>query len=92
MRRVVWDANKDATNRKKHRVSFPEASEIFFDPLLVTKADHRHATDEMRFFSLGVTRSRRLLVVAHTEEDEFIRIITARDATATERRSYEEVE
>jgi uncharacterized protein len=48
--------------------------------------------DEMRFFSLGETRSQRLLAVAHTEEDEFIRIITARDATATERRKYEEGE
>jgi uncharacterized DUF497 family protein len=39
MRRIVWDENKDAINRKKHRVSFPEASEVFFDPLMVTKAD-----------------------------------------------------
>jgi uncharacterized protein len=92
MRRIVWDENKDAINRRKHRVSFPEASEVFFDPLLVTKADHRHETDELRFFSLGETRSKRLLVVAHTEEEELIRIITARDATATERRRYEEGE
>jgi uncharacterized DUF497 family protein len=89
MRRIVWDENKDAINRRKHRVSFPEASEVFFDPLMVTVADHRHAADEMRFFSLGETR---LLAVAHTEEDELIRIITARDATATERRGYEEGE
>jgi uncharacterized protein len=58
----------------------------------LTAADHRHAVDEMRFFSLGKTRSQRLLAVAHTEEDEFIRIITARDATGTERRKYEEGE
>jgi uncharacterized DUF497 family protein len=88
MRRIVWDENKDAINRRKHRVSFPEASEVFFDPLMVTVADHRHAA-EMRFFSLGETR---LLAVARTEEDELIRIITARDATATERRGYEEGE
>ena len=92
MRRIVWDENKDAINRRKHRVSFPEASEVFFDPLIVTVADHRHAVDEMRFFSLGVTRAKRLLAVAHTEEDELIRIISARDATATERRGYEEGE
>jgi uncharacterized protein len=92
MRRIVWDEKKNATNWKKHRVSFPEASEIFFDPLILTTADHRHDADEMRFFSMGETRSKRLLAVAHTEEDELIRIITARDATATERRSYEEGE
>ncbi|MEI9979208.1 MAG: BrnT family toxin [Edaphobacter sp.] len=65
MRRIVWDEHKDAINRKKHRVSFPEASEVFFDPLLVTIVDHRHPADEMRFFSLGVTRAGRLLAVAH---------------------------
>lgn len=92
MRQIVWDENKDTINRRKHRVSFPEASDVFFDPLLVTVADHRHPVDEMRFFSLGQTRSGRLLAVAHTEEDEFIRIITARDATATERRKYEDGE
>ena len=78
--------------RRKHRVSFPEASEAFFDPLMVTTMDHRHPVDEMRFFSLGETRSKRLLAIAHTEEDEFIRIISARDATARERRGYEEGE
>jgi uncharacterized DUF497 family protein len=92
MRRILWDENKDAINRQKHRVSFPEASEVFFDPLLVTVVDHRHEADELRFFSLGETRAKRLLAVAHTEEDEFIRIITARDATLTERRNYEEGE
>ena len=86
------DESKDAINRKKHRVSFPEASEVFFDPLIVTVADYRHAVDELRFFSLGETRAKRLLAVAHTEEDELIRIISARDATATERRKYEEGE
>jgi hypothetical protein len=69
---------------------FRKPSEVFFDPLMVTKVDHRHPVDEMRFFSLGETREKRLLSIAHTEEDEFIRIISARDATATERRGYEE--
>ena len=63
-----------------------------FDPLLLTVTDHRHEADELRFFSLGETRAKRLLAVAHTEQDEFIRIITARDATPTERRNYEEGE
>jgi uncharacterized DUF497 family protein len=53
MHRIVCDENKDSMNRRKHRVSFPEGSEVFFDPLLVTTVDHRHAVDEMRFFSLG---------------------------------------
>jgi uncharacterized DUF497 family protein len=63
--------NKDSMNRRKHRVSFREASYVVFDRLLV-------------LFSLGETRSKCLPAVAHTEENELIRIITARDATATE--------
>jgi len=53
MRRIVWDENKDSMNCRKHRVSFPEASEVFFDPLLVTTVDHRHAVDEMRVLQSG---------------------------------------
>jgi uncharacterized DUF497 family protein len=61
MRRILWDENKDAINRQKHRVSFPEASEVFFDPLLVTVADHRQEADELRFFSLGEIRANACL-------------------------------
>jgi uncharacterized protein len=92
VRRIIWDEKKDAVNRRKHRVSFPEASEIFFDPLLMTVVDHRHPADEVRFFSMGETRAKRLLAVAHTEEGDVIRIINARDVTATERRQYAEGE
>jgi hypothetical protein len=92
MRRIVWDENKDAINRRKHRVSFPEASEVFFDPLIVTVADHRHAADEMRSSAWERLGAKRLHAVAHTEQDELIRIISARDATAMERRGYEEGE
>ena len=90
MRRIVWDEREDAINRRKHRVSFPEASKVFFDPLLVTKADHRHPAEEMRFFTMDGTRAKSLLAVAQTEEEDFLSVITAQDVTATERRRYED--
>jgi uncharacterized DUF497 family protein len=39
MRRIVWDEINDSMNRRKHRVSFREASDVFFDPLLVTQVE-----------------------------------------------------
>ncbi len=65
MRRSIWDEKKDAINRLKHQVSFPEASEVFFDFLLIIMADDRHPADEMRFFSMRETRAGRLLAVTH---------------------------
>jgi uncharacterized DUF497 family protein len=88
--RIEWDVHKDQANRKKHRVSFSEASEIFLDPLIASVLDLRHPAEEMRFFSVGVTRAGRLLSVGHSDDGVVVRLITARDATARERRQYEE--
>jgi len=88
--RIEWDAKKDRSNRRKHRVSFALAAEIFLDPLVATVVDARHAADERRFFSIGVTRTGRLLSVGHTDDEVVIRIITARDSSAHERLQYEE--
>jgi uncharacterized protein len=85
-----WDTRKDERNRLKHRVSFAMAREIFLDPLVATVIDARHPAEEMRFFSIGVTLAGRLLSVGHTDDETTVRIITARDATPTERMRYEE--
>jgi uncharacterized DUF497 family protein len=86
----AWDVNKDKANRRKHRVSFSLASEIFLDPLVATVLDARHPVEEMRFFSIGLTRDRRLLSVGHTDNGAIVRIITARHASPKERAQYEE--
>jgi uncharacterized protein len=83
---------KAAGNLRKHGVSFKEAASVFFDPLSATGDDPDHSLGERRFVTFGKSSSGRLLVVAHTERDDAIRIITAREATPTERNLYEEGE
>lgn len=87
----VWDSRKAAANRKKHGVSFEEASTALRDPLSATGADPDHSLGEARWITFGVSDVGRLLVVAHTEEGETVRIISARAAIAGERQIYEEV-
>lgn len=84
-----WDPAKAAQNLSKHGVSFDEASTVFGDPLAGTILDPRHSDDEPRFVTIGLSRSRRLIIVAHTEREDRIRIISARRATRRERRTYE---
>jgi uncharacterized DUF497 family protein len=88
--RFAWDARKAGGNLRKHGVSFEEASSAFFDPLSATGDDPDHSFDERRFVTFGMSSSGRLLVVAHTERDGAIRIISARQATRQERTFYEE--
>jgi uncharacterized DUF497 family protein len=84
-----WDAAKAKINLGKHRISFEEATSTFYDPLSVTIADPDHSANESRFLLIGVTTTRRLVVVAHTDRGGRIRIINARRATRQERASYE---
>lgn len=86
----TWDERKAAANLRKHGIAFEEAVAIFMDPLLLTVPDRRHSSDEERFFSVGRTQHGRLIVAAHTETGDTIRIINARKATAKETRSYEQ--
>ena len=85
-----WDTAKAAENLAKHGVSFEEAATVFRDTLSATGADPDHSVGEERFITFGVSTSGRLLVVAHTERGDTIRIISARPATPGERNIYEE--
>jgi len=85
-----WDPHKDAANRRKHGVGFREATTVFGDPLAVTFPDTDHSMSEHRFLTIGASASGRMWVVAHTENDETIRIISARSVTRRERSFYEE--
>jgi len=88
--RLEWDARKARENLRKHGVSFEEASSAFFDPLSATGDDPDQSVDERRFVTFGVSSSGRLLVVAHAERGDAIRIISARRTTRAERELYEE--
>ena len=85
-----WDAQKAAINKKKHGVSFEEASTVFGDPLSVTIDDPLHSVGEERFVIIGRSYKQRTLVVVHAERGNNIRIISARLATSPEKRTYEE--
>lgn len=84
-----WDRDKARKNLKKHKVSFDEAVTVFYDPLSATFYDPDHSADEERFITVGYSSRGRLLVVSHAERVKTIRIISARPATAHERKRHE---
>ena len=75
---------------RKHNVSFEEASTALSDPMAATGADPDHSIGEFRYVTFGISGRGRLLVVAHTEQNETVRIISARLASKRERIIYEE--
>jgi len=85
-----WDPNKAEINLRKHGVSFAEAGTVFGDELAITVPDPDHSDDENRYITIGWSNRRRLLIVSHTDRDDKIRIISARELTPRERKTYEE--
>lgn len=85
-----WDEDKAVSNLRKHGVSFAEASTAFADDLSLTGDDPDHLRGEHRLITFGISSIGRLLVVSHVERAGHIRIISARPATRTERKFYEE--
>lgn len=85
-----WDPNKAKKNLRKHKVTFEEAATALRDSMAATGADPDHSVTENRYITFGVSERGRLLVVSHTEEDDIIRIISARVAGKGERKIYEE--
>jgi hypothetical protein len=87
-----WDPEKAAANVKRRRIAFSEAASVLEDPLSTTFPDEVHSEEETRFLTIGASHRGRVLVVAHTERDDNIRIISARRATRREREFYEQGE
>ncbi|HEV2881516.1 MAG TPA: BrnT family toxin [Pyrinomonadaceae bacterium] len=88
--RFEWGEKKAATNLAKHGVSFGEAVTVFGDPLSDTFDDPDHSVEERRFLIIGASDRGRMLIVAHTDDGEVVRIISAREPTTGEIKSYEE--
>ena len=90
--RFEWDPAKESANRRKHGVPFQEAREVFDDPLHLSVLDRRFTYFEERWIIVGQTENRRLVVVANMyfdeNDEEILRIISAREATAHERQQY----
>jgi hypothetical protein len=88
--RFQWDPHKAETNAQKHEISFAEAATVFQDSLACIFDDEDHADDEYRELIIGYSKRNRLVVVAFTEREEVIRIISARKADQDERETYEQ--
>ncbi len=85
-----WDPAKAAYNLGEHKIAFDEAKSVFGDPLARVFFDDDHSFDEKRHGIYGRTIEGRLILVIFTElNDDMVRIISARDMTARERREYE---
>ena len=88
--RFEWDAEKSFENLAKHKVSFEDAASVFDDPLAITFPDPDHSVGEERVLTFGLSKAGQLLAIISTENDEVLRIISARKATRKERGIYEQ--
>ena len=84
-----WDEGNIFKNWEKHRVSASECEQIFFNLPMVAVPDERHSHEEVRFYALGQTDSKRLLFVVFAVRNKLIRVISARDMNRNERKVYE---
>jgi len=85
-----WNNRKALTNFTKHGVSFLEAVTVFDDPLAETYVDARHSDQEDRYVTIELSNLARLIFVVHVDDDETIRVVSARKATAGERKEYQD--
>lgn len=92
MIKFEWDEHKNKINKKKHDITFEEAVAVFSDDFAILFDDPEHSTDEERFLIIGLASIRGVCIVSHCyrENDDIIRIISARKATKTEQRVYQE--
>ncbi len=86
--RFEWDPQKAAANAHKHGVSFGEASTIFADTKAITKHDAKNSINEDRYVTIGLSAWGRLVLVAHTDRGEVIRLISASRPSRKEAREY----
>ena len=85
---IVWNPKKAETNFRKHGVRFSDVETVLFDPLALT-LEYQDVDGEQRFVSLGSDAIGRINVTVYTYRGDTIRLISARKATATERKQYE---
>jgi uncharacterized DUF497 family protein len=83
-----WDEAKARANLRKHGVDFADVTPVLEDGRAVTVKDVITAVDEQRYVTIGSDALRRILVVAYTWRGSRIRIVSARRASAAERRQY----
>lgn len=87
-----WDESKNEINKVKHGLSFEAAKEVFYDENAILFDDPDHSVGEERFLIIGMIRVKRICIVSHCYRDNEnrIRIISAREATKREKQIYTE--
>ena len=87
-----WNENKNVINQQKHKISFDEATTVFYDEEARIIDDPEHSEEEERFIILGLSKKANLLVVCHCyrASETIIRIISARKATKAETKQYQD--
>jgi uncharacterized protein len=90
--RFTWDERKNRANQKKQGIGFETAALIFDDPYHISTQD-REVGSELRWQTIGMVRGTQILLVAYnillaSDEEEVVRIISARKATPQERSIY----
>ena len=92
--RFEWDIEKESINRRKHGISFEQASYVFADPFALSQYDNEHSQIEDRWILLGKSLNDIILVIVHTFKNkdsiELVRIISARKATNREKQVYQQ--
>ena len=88
--RFEWDEAKDRLNRRRHGVSFAEATSVFLDEHALLIDDPDHSLSEERFVLLGVSSTLRVLLVCHCYRADggVVRLVSARKADRQEQRDY----
>ena len=87
---IEWNEMKAVLNFNKHKISFDEAQTVFGDQLSETYDDPEHSIDEQRYITIGKSQVGRVLIISHQDQNDVIRIISARKPTPAERKKYEE--
>jgi len=86
---ITWDPKKAETNFRKHKVRFSDAETVLYDPMALT-LEEQGISGEQRFVTVGSDAIGRIVVVVYTYRGHSLRLISARKATPSERRQYEE--
>ena len=86
---IVWDPKKAKSNYQKHKIHFSDAESVLYDTMALTIEDQNIDGDK-RFVTVGSDSIGRIVVVVYTYRENLIRLISARKATTSERRYYEE--
>lgn len=84
-----WYSEKNNINKKKHGVTFEEATKVFDDPYFYEVVDIKHTTvEQIRYVGMGYIINFNVIVLSYTEINKHVHIISARYAKANERKVY----